>query len=236
MKSIKLAFLSFSLFILSGCKTIGATELTPEVIREMTENSSEFEYSSYEFSVADISSDQSPETIKLLSSDQSLDVIVTEKRKQFTIDYSEFDFITESEKLVIVAVNGYQFSDVEFNFSENKITFSAPVDANLDNHIVLMNGHESDLKTIYFSLPAGGCMTEGTAYPESCNYDTDECGYHYASMAYEDNDFKLPYRNADRICSFDLNDKWLFIEENTKLSDDLECAGFTVAQCVFYQR
>lgn len=236
MKSIKLAFVFFSLFILSGYKAIEATELTPEVIREMTESSSEFEYSSYEFSIADISSEQSPETIKLLSSDQSLDVIVTEKRKQFTIDYSEFDFINESEVLTIVAVNGYQFSDVEFDFSENKIMFSAPVDANLDNHIVLMNGHESDLKTIYFSLPAGGCISKGTHYPNTCNYDTDECGYHYASMAYEDSNFKLPYRNADRICSFDLKDKWLFTEKNTKLSDDLECAGFTVAQCVFYQR
>ena len=233
MRIIKSSFVAFSLFILSGCGTI---ELTSEMIREMTENSSEFEYSSYEFSIADISSEQSPGTIKLLSADRSLEVVATEKERQFTIDYSEFKFINKSEKFIIVAANGYEFSDVEFDDTENKITFSSSSETNLSDHIVLMNGPESDLKTIYFPLPAGGCMSKGADYPNTCNFDTDECGYHYASMAYADSDFKLPYRNTDRICSFDLTDKWLFTEENTKLSDDPECASFTVAQCNFYQR
>ena len=126
----------------------------------------------------------------------------------------------------------------DFEKNQKEITFKAHHGDLYANYIVLIGGDEQEL-SIYIPLPTQSCLQSTQGIPTSCSFDTDECGFLYATIIANgsviDPHFKYP--SSYLTCNIDPREAHMFSSQvSNATSSSPECAGMTELECIFYQR
>ncbi|MFM2607603.1 hypothetical protein AAFX30_08260 [Vibrio chagasii] len=239
----------FLLLILSSFTVLGCAATTKNTvydfdsIRQITESSSSFHYSSYsyEFSLErshgiKSSVAHSNDKVIVIETDKdmhhvsiNLDAI---KRNLLRTDL-ERDLL-ESPNLLVLDT-GRNF---EYKKNANEITFSTAFGTLNADYLVLISGSKYQ-SAIYLPLPSKICIESTHNVPTSCNFDTDECGFFYAGLLTAgktlDPNFNFPSNNL--ACNIDPTEQKMFYKESAfQMSIDAECEGMIQIECMFYQR
>ncbi len=231
---------SLAALLISGCSSNQYdTELDFDSVREITESSEHFYYTSYEYNF---------KSHALTSTAKSVDgyVEVTTNKNLHTISIDTQRLITSLfQKDVQKELLGQQIrlvtdtgQELPFKRSDSSLIAHLPYGELEGGYIVLLSGDEHE-GAVYFPLPSETCLEYTYAAPQSCSFTTDECGFLYANILDSGKVLTPSFEYPPQSLACNINPKDIELFRDNSLyfpSNDLECEGMTKIECIFYQR
>ncbi|WP_164091085.1 hypothetical protein [Vibrio coralliirubri] len=226
MKRILLLLLSISL---TACST---PQYTFDSVRQITEASEHFMYTSYEYTFENIRINGEDFGVAT-SSDGYLKITSSVTEHLIEIDTRDLPS-TNLDNFLLVSDTGDTYTASN---SDGLLLFSLPIGEVAGAYLVLISGNDYE-SSIYIPWPNKSCLESTINTPKSCSFSTDECGYLYAGLLASGHEITddFTYPVVELACNTDPMDREFFEPVWTYPSNDKECRGMTKAQCIFYQR
>ncbi|WP_394145695.1 hypothetical protein [Vibrio atypicus] len=231
---------SLAVLLISGCSSNQYdTELDFNSVREITESSEHFYYTSYEYnfeSHALTNTAKSVDGYVKVATDEKLHTISIDTQRLIThLFQNDAEKRLLDQKIRLITDTG---QELPFKKNDYSLVVKVPYGGLKGDYIVLLSGDEYE-GAVYFPLPSKTCLEYTYNAPESCSFTTDECGFIYANILDSGKILTPSFEYPPHTLACNINPREFELFRDSSLyfpSNDLECEGMSKIECIFYQR